>query len=55
MLDACGMIVAGNHSPVENFVGGFIASDPIDEKARSANRAPGHRLARVAARLKSAN
>ena len=52
MLDACGMIVAGNHSPIENFIGGFIASDPMDERSRSANLDLGRRLAEVAGRLR---
>jgi multimeric flavodoxin WrbA len=53
MLNACNMIVVGEDTREAGFIGGYVASQPMDDTARRVNRGLGRRLADVAERMRS--
>jgi NAD(P)H dehydrogenase (quinone) len=55
MLNPLFMIVVGEDIRESGFIGGYIASEVMDEKAQRANRALGKRLAIVASMIKNTN
>ena len=53
MINTCNMIAVGGEVRDMGFIGGYIASQPMDEVAKRVNRGVGRRLALVARRLQN--